>query len=95
MKYLPILDEVVSSDSILFMIFGLIIALVIGLKMREQKKLQKLTLGGFLLYIVCEILLNFRTNFFMEMIVLFVGTIAIGCTVGFLFGLLITNIRKR
>lgn len=38
MKYLPILEELFSSDSIIFMLIGLILAVSIGVKMKDAKK---------------------------------------------------------
>ena len=38
MKYLPILDELFSSDSIIFMLIGLAFAVFIAVKMKDTKK---------------------------------------------------------
>ena len=38
MRYLPILEELCSSDSILFMVAGIIVALVISVKFCDIKK---------------------------------------------------------
>lgn len=38
MKYLPIFQELLESDSIIFMLIGLILAVIIGLKMNDIRK---------------------------------------------------------
>ena len=38
MRYLPILEELCSSDSILFMVAGIIVALVICVKFCDTKR---------------------------------------------------------
>lgn len=37
MKFLPILDELFSSDSIIFMLIGLIVAIVISLRIKDTQ----------------------------------------------------------
>ena len=94
MNYLPILDELLSSDSVIFMVIGLVIALITGIKMKDTKK-NLLGAGvNLAIYGVCELFSNFSTNFLIELILLFIGTIAIGGFVGFLIGLIISKVRK-
>ena len=38
MRYLPILEELCSSDSVLFMVVGIIVALVISVKFCDTKR---------------------------------------------------------
>ena len=48
----------------------------------------------FAVYAACEVLSNLRTNDFLEIIVLFAGTIAMGGALGFLMGMLASKVRK-
>lgn len=94
MRYLPILDELFSSDTVIFMLIGLVIAIPIGLKMKSTKKNLIGIMGSFIVYVICEVILNVHTNYMMEIVLLFVGTIAIGCFVGFLIGHIVSKVRK-
>lgn len=84
MKYLPILQELFESDTIIFLIIGVAIAVTIGLRLNNQKKCM---VGGVLslaIYIICELASNIHTNFMLEIILLFIGTVAIGGFIGFI-----------
>ena len=37
MKYLPILEELFSSDSIFFLVIGLVLAAFVGVRMKDTK----------------------------------------------------------
>ena len=95
MRYLPILGELFSSDSAIFMLIGLVIATIIGIKM---KNVRKNTIGVaicLITYVVCEIISQVvGMNYLVEIIALFVGTIAIGGFIGFLIGLIVSKVRK-
>jgi len=94
MKYLPILGELLSSDSVLFALIGFVTALVIGFKLHSAKKIL-LGFGSCLAcYALAELLSNIRSSYLWELILLFVGTIAIGGAVGFLCGLPVAKVRK-
>jgi len=95
MKYLPILGELYSSDSVIFMLIGLVITTIVGIKM---KNIRKNTIGMavcLVAYVVCEIVSNIiGMNYLVEIIALFVGTIAIGGFIGFFIGLIVSKVRK-
>lgn len=94
MRYLPILGELLSSDSVVFWLIGLCIAAVIGIAMKNARKC---TVGfGICLavYVLCEVVSDFRTNYLVELIVLFVGTVALGGAIGFLIGRITAKMRK-
>ena len=38
MKFLPVLSELFSSDSIIFMIIGFVIAVIISMKISDKRK---------------------------------------------------------
>ena len=95
MKYLPIFQELFESDSIIFMLIGLVLAVCIGIKLKEAKKIIIGLVSSFALYAVCELLSNIHTNYMIELILLFVGTIAIGGIIGFLISAIVVKIRKQ
>lgn len=94
MKYLPIMGELFSSDSFIFMLIGLVVAAIIGIVMKSTKK-NIVGLGScFAIYVISEIISNIRSGYLLELILLFVGTLAIGGIIGFLIGLIVSKIRK-
>lgn len=95
MKYLPILQELFESDSIIFMLIGLILAFVIGIKMNDTRKCIISLVSSFALYAVCELFSNVHTNYMLELILLFIGTVAIGGIVGFLAGIVVVKVFSR
>lgn len=94
MKYLPIMDELFSSDSIIFLLIGLVIALIVGLRLKPTKKITVGMIASIIVYAICEAVSNIHTSFLFEIIALFVGTIAIGCFIGFLLALVVSKIKK-
>ena len=40
MKFLPVLSELFSSDSIIFMIIGFVIAVIISMKISDKRKIK-------------------------------------------------------
>lgn len=95
MRYLPILGELFSSDSAIFMLIGLVIATIIGIKMRSTRKNTIGVATCLATYIICEIISQVvGMNYLVEIIALFVGTIAIGGFIGFLIGLIASKVRK-
>ena len=94
MRYSPIMGELLSSDSVIFMIIGLVVATMIGINMKSTKK-NIVGLGiCFAIYVISEIISNIRSSYLLEIILLFVGTLAIGGIIGFLIGLIVSKIRK-
>ena len=86
MKFLPVLSELFSSDSIIFMIIGFVIAVIISMKISGKRKGFVGMAAGLSVYAVCEIILNIRTNNVLEIGLLFAGTVALGLCLGFLIG---------
>lgn len=93
MKYLPILGELFESDSVIFMLIGLVIAIVAGIKMSNARKNLAGAAVCFAIYAVCEIVSQMGTSYLVAFIALFIGTIAIGGVVGFLIGWVMFKIR--
>jgi hypothetical protein len=94
MKYLPILGELFSSDSVIFMLIGLVIATIIGIKLKNARKNTVGMAICLVTYGFWEIASQIGMNYLIEIIALFVGTIAIGGFIGFLIGLIVFKIRK-
>ena len=89
MKYLPILEELFSSDSIIFMLTGMVITIVIGMMMKNKKK-NIVGLGiCFVIYVISEIVSNIRSSYLVEFVFLFIGTLAIGGVAGFLISIIV------
>lgn len=95
MRYLPILQELFESDSIFFALIGLILAVFIGIKINDFRKSVIGLISCFGLYAVCELISNIHTNYMLELILLFIGTVAIGGIIGFLISTIIIKVRKR
>ena len=91
MKFLPVLSELFSSDSIIFMIIGFVIAVIISMKISDKRKGFVGMAAGLSVYAVCEIILNIRTNNVLEIGLLFAGTVALGLCLGFLIGTVLLN----
>lgn len=89
MKYLPILQELFESDTIIFMIIGIVIAVIIGLQLKQQKKYILAIIISIVTYAICELVSNIHTNFMLELILLFIGTVSIGCCIGFIISILL------
>ena len=93
MKYLPVLEELFESDSIIFLLIGLVIAFVIGLGLKSVKKIAIGMLASIIVYALCELVSNIIATFLVAFIALFIGTVAIGCFIGFLIALIVLKIR--
>jgi hypothetical protein len=94
MKYMPILQELFESDTVIILIVGIVIAVIMGLFLKKQKKLLFALITATVVYAICELISNIHTNFMMEIVLLFVGTVALGCCIGFLVSLLIRMLRR-
>ena len=54
MRYLPIMGELLSSDSFIFMLIGLVAATIIGIVMKSTKK-------NIIGLVICFAIYDFRT----------------------------------
>lgn len=93
MGYLPILDKLFSSDSFIFALIGLVVAALFGLILKSEK-INIIGLSVcFLVYVIAEIASNFIIgNYLLNILLLFVGTIAIDGIIGFLFRFVVSKI---
>jgi chromate transport protein ChrA len=95
MQFLPILQELFESDTVRILIVGVVIAVLLGLFWKEQKRITAALIVSAVVYAACELLSNLRSNFLIEIVLVFVGTAALGCCIGFLASLLFSILRKR
>jgi len=95
MKYFAILQELFESDSIIIFIVGLFIAVFISIKQERMRNTLLMSGISVVLYAICELLLNFYTNYLLTFPTLFIGTIAIGVFIGGLIGVVLKKIFKR
>jgi uncharacterized membrane protein YczE len=94
MNHLPILQELLESDTLFFLIVGISIAVVMRMFLLNRKtELYALAVSA-VVYAVCELLSNIHTNFMAEIILLFVGTVALGGCIGFLVSCFIGRVRR-
>lgn len=94
MKYFPIFDELFSSDSVIFLLIGLALALVIGLTARSEKVRRVGIAASLAVYVACELLSNLRAVYMTKLAFLLIGTTAIGCCIGFLIAHLVRTLKK-
>ena len=95
MKYFPIMQELFESDTIIFLIIGIAIAVIIGLKNRNHKMGGKGIVVSLVIYLICELISNIHTNYMIEIILVTLGTMAIGGCVGFISSMSINLLRKK
>lgn len=95
MDNLPILQELFESDTVIILLVGIVIAAVIGLRLKNTKKCIIGSVGAAAGYMVCEAASNIRTNFMLEIILLFIGTFTMGCFIGFIISYILLKYRAR
>ena len=93
MKYLPILSELFSSDSVIFLVAGLVVAFALGMALKALKKTGIGMMASVIVYALCEALSNVPA-YLVAIFTVYIGTIAIGCFVGFLISYLVLKTRK-
>lgn len=95
MRYFPILQELFESDTVIFIAIGFIVAVIFGMRVKELKMIG-FAMGSLLaVYAICEWMSNMHTNFLMEILLLFLGTLSFGGFLGLILCLLIKIINKR
>ena len=95
MKYLPIMSELFSSDSVIFLLIGMTIVFAIGLVLKSDKKRIVGMVACIIAYVFCEVVSNIPAPFLVSIIALFVGTVAIGGFIGFLVALVVSKIKNK
>lgn len=83
MKYLPILQELFESDSVIFLLIGLVVSAIVGIKLRDTNKRIDCAGTALLIYAICEVLSNLTNGYFAGILLLFLGTVALGGFIGF------------
>lgn len=95
MSHFPILQEMFESDSVYFMVIGLILGRIIGMKLKTPKRDLIAALISAAVYAVCEVLANHSISYMLAFVLLGVGTAAIGGCVALLLSALIEKIRHK
>lgn len=95
MNHFPILQELFESDSVIFMVIGLVLGRFIGIKLKTPKKniVGAVICGA--LYGLCEVMTNVCAAYALSFVLLFVGTVAIGSCVGFIVSAVIEKARCK
>ncbi len=94
MRYLPILEEVFTSDMWIVLLVGLITFMLASTRQKSFKTKRIGLITCAVVYIACEILSNIRTNNLLEIIWVLVGTIALGGIPGFAIGMIMKRGMK-
>lgn len=95
MRYLSILEELFESDTVIILVIGLAAALLLGFGMKSYKKLGIGAGISLLVYVVCEVFSNLHGTYLMQILLLVLGTAAIGCLAGFGLCALLTAVNRR
>ena len=95
MKYLPIMSELFSSDSVIFLLIGMAVAFAIGLILKSDKKRKVGMIVSIITYALCEVISNIPAPILVDIIALFVGTVAIGGFIGFLVAFVVSKIKNK
>ncbi len=94
MRYLHIMDELFASDTIIFLLIGLFVACIIGIQIRSTKKCLVGMITSLVIYVLCEVGSNIHITWMFAFLALFIGTIALGGCVGFLFVVIATKVKN-
>lgn len=94
MSYLPILQELFQSDSVIFMLIGLVFTIFACTKIKNMKAFIIGFASSFVVYGICEAVSNFHTHYIFELVLLIIGTIAIGGIIGFLGAIFVRFLRE-
>ena len=92
MKYFPIMEELFESDTIIFLLIGLVIAFLIGIFAVKRPGIGAIVSAA--IYAICELLSNLVHNYFFEFIFLFIGTFALGSAAGYVIVWIISKVRR-
>ena len=95
MKYLPILDELFHSDLWIIALVSFIIAFIAGFHASGLKKDIRATLVCLVFYAISEYVLTLRSNYFIQIVVLFAGSAAFGMTLGFSISAFAVSVKKH
>jgi len=95
MIYKEIFQVLNSNDSFLIMMLGVIIAFIVGIKIKNIKK-NVIGLGVcFCVFVISGIIPYIVFDFLLIIIMISTGVLAIGGMIGFLLGIIVLkNIKK-
>ena len=93
MKYFPILQELFEADTIVIFCIGAVAALIVGLLLKSRNARGYTVAYSLGIYLLCELLSNIRLGFLPEIVLVIVGTLALGAFLGFAVSFIIK--RKK
>ena len=83
-RYLPIFSELTDSDSWGFLLIGAGIGFVFGFMLKDIRHRNRAAISCLAAYALCEIILDIRVNMGLGLLLLIVGTTALGACMGIL-----------
>lgn len=95
MSHFPIWQELFESDSVIFMVIGLVLGRIIGMKLKSPGSNLVGALISAAVYAGCEVLANMPANYMPAIVLLGVGTAAIGSCVALLISAVIEKVRSK
>ena len=96
MKYLPILDELFHSDSVIILLLSMAACLAwTGILAGRPVRWGRLALACLAVYAACEILANFSGTYLAGLLLLLIGTASLGGAAGVLLGAAVRKLRKE
>ncbi len=95
MSHFPILQEMLESNSVIFAVVGLILGRAVGMKLKTPKRNLIAALISAVMYAVCEVLAQHPASYAMGIVLLGVGTVAVGATVALLISTVIEKVRSK
>lgn len=95
MKYLPILQELFQSDTYIFLAIGIFLSIFFGSAIKSSRRKAVGIFASLIIYGICEVISNYHTNYFFELLLLFIGTVSLGTFLGSVAGYAITRLKKR
>ena len=95
MDYFPIFQELFKSDTVYFLLIGLVVAFWIGLIKMKAKTRRKLLFTSIGIYVLSEVVLNLHQSYMLGFAFLFLGTFSIGAFIGIAFTMLINKFGKK
>ena len=83
-RYLPILSELFESNTVIIFAIGAGLGFLFGFLFKDIRHRNRALISCFAGYALCEIIADIpmRANFLLEIILLFIGTAALGALVG-------------
>ena len=83
-RYLPILSELFESDTVIIFAIGAGLGFLFGFLFKDIRHRNRAAISCLAAYALCEIILDIRVNMGLGLLLLIVGTTALGACMGIL-----------